>query len=247
VLAIGPRALDYAVDELLAVDGSRTMKIASGEHLAAILLTAVVGPPETIDQDGGIDLTFRKSDQQPRAWSFGEHSWAAFEVKSLPGPYRKVDRHIQPGEGFTAEVRAAADILQDATEKLADAVNQLAKKVGEDATCCRCVFLVIHPFDGLAAEAFSDDPVIGHRLPTPSSSVDLDMLWVYWHPGLLAWWSRENQSWTDLLFAADPDDTFGGDDDPVFRAEERFLAEAGYTYSSPWLFRISAVTEATDG
>jgi hypothetical protein len=77
----------------------------------------------------------------------------------------------------------------------------------------------------------------------PSSSVDLDMMWVYWHPGLLAWWSRENQSWTDLLFAADPDDTFGGDDDPVFRAEERFLAEAGYTYSSPWLFRISAVTE----
>jgi hypothetical protein len=45
----------------IAVDGSRTMKIASGEHLAAIWLTAVVGPPATIDQQGGIDLTFHKS------------------------------------------------------------------------------------------------------------------------------------------------------------------------------------------
>jgi hypothetical protein len=45
VVAIGPRALDYAVDELLGVDGSRTTKVASGEHLAAILLTALVGPP----------------------------------------------------------------------------------------------------------------------------------------------------------------------------------------------------------
>jgi hypothetical protein len=46
---------------LLDVDGSRTMKVASGEHLAAILLTAVVGAPESIDQHGGIDLTFHKA------------------------------------------------------------------------------------------------------------------------------------------------------------------------------------------
>jgi hypothetical protein len=146
------------------------MKIGSGEHLAAILLTAVVGAPETIDQDGGIDLTFRKSPEQPRAWKFGEHSWAAFEVKSLPGPFREVDRHIEVGEGFTVVVRSAADILQDATEKVADAIDQLTRKVGEDPTCCRCVFLLIHPFDGLAAEAFSGDLVIGHKLPVPSNS-----------------------------------------------------------------------------
>jgi hypothetical protein len=72
------------------------MKIASGEHLAAILLTALMGAPETIDQDGSVDLTFRRSPQH-RAWEFREHSWAAVEVKSFPGPYRKVDRHIELG------------------------------------------------------------------------------------------------------------------------------------------------------
>jgi hypothetical protein len=218
------------------------MKIGSGEHLAAILLTAVVGAPETIDQDGGIDLTFRKSPEQPRAWKFGEHSWAAFEVKSLPGPFREVDRHIEVGEGFTVVVRSAADILQDATEKVADAIDQLTRKVGEDPTCCRCVFLLIHPFDGLAAAAFSGDLVIGHKLPVPSNSFDLDMLWVFWHSGQLAWWSRLDQCWTDLIFAEDPDNRFDSDDDPVFSAEERFLAKAGYTGSSPWLFRLSANT-----
>jgi hypothetical protein len=246
VVAIHARALDDAVDELLGVAGSRTMKIASGEHLAAILLTALVGVPETIDQHGGIDLTFRKSPEQPRVWRFGEHSWAAFEVKSLPGPFRKVDRHLEVGEAFTVVVRSAADILQDATEKVVDAIKQLTRKVGADATCCKCVFLLIHPFDGLAAEAFSSDGVIGHRLPAPSNSVDLDMLWVFWHSDLVAWWSREDQCWTDLIFAIDPDNQFDGDDDPVFRAEERFLANAGYTGSSPWLFRLSANTDATN-
>jgi hypothetical protein len=61
------------------------MKIKSGEHLAAIWLTAVVGPPETIDRQSGIDLTFHKPTQQRGASVFGDHSWAAFEVKSLPG------------------------------------------------------------------------------------------------------------------------------------------------------------------
>jgi hypothetical protein len=45
--------VDQAIDELLGVAGSRMMKIASGEHLAAILLTALVGAPESIDQDRG--------------------------------------------------------------------------------------------------------------------------------------------------------------------------------------------------
>lgn len=157
-----------------------------------------------------------------------------------------MDRHIQLGEAFTSQVRAAADILEDATEKVVEAINQLTLKVGEDLSCCKCVFLLIHPFDGLAAEAFSGDPVIGHKLPAPSNSVDLDMLWVYWHPHLLAWWSREDQCWTDLFFAEDPDDRFDGDDGPVFRAEERFLAKAGYTGSSPWLFRLSANTDPTN-
>jgi hypothetical protein len=221
------------------------MKIASGEHLAAILLTALVGAPETIDQDGGVDLTFRRSPEH-RAWRFGEHSWAAVEVKSFPGPYRKVDRDIQLGEAFTTQVRAAAEILEDATGTVVDAINQLTIKVGEDATCCKCGFLVVHPFEGLAVETFSSDPVIGHRLPSLSNSVDLDMLWVFWHPEHLVWWSREDQCWTDLISGVDPDNSFDGDDDPVFRAEEQFLAEAGYLRSSPWLFQISSATEATN-
>ena len=72
------------------------------------------------------------------------------------------------------------------------------------------------------------------------------MLWVVWHPGQLAWWSRVDQCWTDLIFAEDPDNRFDSDDDPVSRAEERFLAKAGYTGSSPWLFRLSANTNATN-
>jgi hypothetical protein len=72
------------------------------------------------------------------------------------------------------------------------------------------------------------------------------MLWVFWHPAHLAWWSREAQCWTDLIFGVDPDNGFDGDDDPVLRAEERFLAAGGYIRSSPWLFKISSVTEATN-
>jgi hypothetical protein len=200
------------------------MKIASGEHLAAIWLTALVGPPATIDQRGGIDLTFCKKSTQHGAWMFGEHSWAAFEVKSLPGPFRQRERHQELGDIFSVRFRSAADILLDATDKLTQAIEQLKRKVS-DPSCCKCVFLLIHPFDGLAVEAFNEDPIIGHRLPTPSDSADLDMLWAYWHPGLLAWWSRESHQWTDAILGADPSSTqtVGDEEDPVFRAQGQIL------------------------
>jgi hypothetical protein len=247
VHALHARALNHAVEELLAVDGSRTMKIASGEHLAGIWLTALVGPPATIDQQGGIDLTFRKSTQRRGGWMFGEHSWAAFELKSLPGPFRQIERHQKLGDSFSVRFRSAADILLDATDKLTEAIEQLERKVSDPA-CCKCVFLLIHPFDGLAVEAFSEDPIIGHRLPSPSDSADLDMLWVYWHPGLLAWWSRETHRWTDAILSADPytAQNVGDEEDPVFRAEGQFLAEVPDSKPSPWWFRVSAVTEAPD-
>jgi hypothetical protein len=168
-------------------------------------------------------------------------------VKSLPGPFRKVDRHIELGDAFTAVVRAAADILQDATGTLVGAISQLTRKVGADTTCCKCVFLLIHPFDGLGSGSSQQRSRDWPRLPSPSNSVDFDMLWVFWHPVHLAWWSRADQCWTDLIFGVDPNNRFDGDDDPVFRAEERFLAEAGYLRSSPWLFGISSARTFTSG
>ena len=247
VHALHPRALDHAVEELLTVDGSRTMKIKSGEHLAAIWLTAVVGPPETIDQQGGIDLTFHKPTQQRGASVFGDHSWAAFEVKSLPGPFRERERHQELGDTFSVRFRPAADILLDATDKLAEAIEQLKRKVS-DAACCKCVFLLIHPLDGLAVEAFSEDPIMGHRLPTRRTLLILTCSGCTGIPGLLAWWSRESHQWTDVILGADPysAQNVGDEEDPVFRAEGQFLAELPESKPSPWWFRVSAVTEAPD-
>jgi hypothetical protein len=243
VQAVHPLTLDWAVEELLKVDGSRTMKVRSGEHLAAIALTGMVGAPDGIDQLGGVDLIFRRSPQR-HAWIFGDHAWAAVEVKSLPGPYRQAEHHQQPGDTFTTTFRSAAEVLQATSDTVAVAIDQLNRKVSGDLTCCRCVFLIIHPFDGPVVEAWDDMPIIGHWLPTLLDSVDLDLLCVLWHPGLLAWWSQENRYWTNVIVAADPDGRFEAEEaDPWFRAEGTFLAKAGYTELSPWRFKLTAKTQ----
>src|SRR4051794_27754168 len=85
VVAIGPEAL-YAAAQSLAneprfpLNGS---SISSGEHLAALLLTAFCGGnvPADHDEHGEVDFVMRNIGT--RNWILGKDNTAAVEVKSL--------------------------------------------------------------------------------------------------------------------------------------------------------------------
>jgi hypothetical protein len=98
-IAIWHGSLDWSVQELLrrlTSDQLHHLKVRSGEHLAAILITAFLHQaPSKIDVMGDVDLLFDFSGmggipQIPQS----EAVHAAFEVKSMPGPYRAVDAEI---------------------------------------------------------------------------------------------------------------------------------------------------------
>lgn len=247
------RVLRWAVDELadkLAPEQLRKLNIRAGEHLAAILTTAFLGTaPTATDVTGGVDLWFdlpepRKShavDIIP-----AHLTSAAFEVKSLPGPYRKfnarIDRDqacgIDPaGRSLQSLVRAAKDVVHDALPQLQYAQDQLHRKAGGDGIS-KNAFLVIHPFDGMAAEPYSKD-VLGPYLDPLQSVSDLDTVWVLWPPHHLTMWSRERQEWINLMFELMNPDERPGELPALQDAEQYFFTRTGHTGSSPYLFMIS--------
>ena len=88
---------------------------------------------------------------------------------------------------------------------------------------------------------------IGHELPKLSPTVDLDSLWILWHPDKLAMWSRVDQRWTDVLFALlhNPPHTSPEDSDTSLQdAEAAFLTAINYKLDSPWQFGFSAADSA---
>jgi hypothetical protein len=246
------RTLYWAVDELvkkLAPEQLRKLDVRAGEHLAAILTTTFLRTgPAAVDTTGGVDLWFDLSERcEPRSADIlpaGAAS-AAFEVKSLPGGFRKFDGRIDQakdrgvdatGRSLEAQVRAAKDVLRDARPWLLDARSQLRRKTGGGTSMN--AFLVIHPFDYVTAECFSDY-VIGPYLDPLEDVGDLDTVWVLWHPDHLTMWSRERHEWINLVFGLmNPDEKPG--DLPVLQdAEQYFFTAAGYTGRSPYLFTAS--------
>jgi hypothetical protein len=119
LLVVGGVLLDAA--KAVAADESvrAVLKVRSGEHLAAIFLSAPLGrTPSGFDHDGGPDLVF---DAHDKSW-FPYASPAAFEIKSLPGAYREklslLLRNDRPGSSgelpFPLRLRTAEEVMSDA-------------------------------------------------------------------------------------------------------------------------------------
>ena len=218
-----------AAEQLSRVPAAQKLKVRAGEHIAAILLTALYSPPIEFDTEGGIDLLF-KSSAFLSGWPFGPKNLAAVEVKSLPGGWRKHESEMRIGDTYQVQIQSAFDVLDSASAVIGKAADALNKKLGHAPPTAKNVFLVIHPMDGIAAEAWPG-PVIGHQLPTLTPELAIDNLWVCWYPSTLSRWSQSTRLWTDFLFLP-PADRVG--EVGLESAETAFLLKTGFSQDSPW-------------
>lgn len=230
-------ALVDAALQLAQMPGAEKLKVRSGEHIAAILLTALCSLPAAVDEAGGVDLMFERSSAAPGSWPFGALLRAAVEVKSLPGKWRKAEYTMKLGDTYQVKIQNAVEILELGSKKIMEAAEALRNKVGSSAAS-RNAFMIIHPMDGLALELVSGGPVIGHLLPALKEHAALDYLWVYWYPGLLSKWSRQDHNWTDYVFASTSFHEPLVEDD-IEVAEDVFLEGIGWTGGSPWRMAFS--------
>lgn len=100
---VSHHTLSWAVTEVvwtLTIEQASKLKVASGEHLAAILTTAFLyTSPTSIDMAGEPDLVFKLGSAAltkvtSSRLGCGHASFADFEVKSLPGKFREFDAAI---------------------------------------------------------------------------------------------------------------------------------------------------------
>ena len=244
MIAISHSLLSRAAADLASIDREtlRHLHVRSGEHLAALLLTAFLGHvPVEVDLDGGVDLRFDLQQPTPSGLDLG--SSAAFEVKSLPGAgFRKYEAQLPEPDDHAAHyvtVQSAADVLEDAAPQLRSAADALTRK---RPAASRNAFLVIHPFDHLAVEII-DQPLLAHRLPPLAIAAELQLstVWVLWVPDHLTMWSTTRDRWTEMLFRVfDPDhpEAGAGPLSVLQEAEAEFLDASGLK-GSPYLFGLS--------
>jgi hypothetical protein len=218
-----------------------SLKVRSGEHLAAIFLSGLLGrTPSEFDDGGGPDLVF---DAHDKPW-FPFASPAAFEIKSLPGAYRQeLGSLLRNGASgreaavpFRLRVWTAAEVMRDAHPVILKAESSLVRKTSPQ--CSRNVFLITHPYDHFAPDA-ARSVTVSHLMPGEVSYNALDSLWVFWPPQKLVMWSRATRTWTDILFVGDdamipdPDWTLSF----IQNVELSYMAMAGIT-ASPYAFEI---------
>ncbi|MDQ2875719.1 MAG: hypothetical protein M3Y33_13380 [Actinomycetota bacterium] len=110
-----------------------SLKVRSGEHLAAIFLSGLLGrTPSEFDDGGGPDLVF---DAHDKAW-FPFASPAVFEIKSLLGAYRQeLGPLVRDGASgrkapvpFRFRVGTAAEVMRDAHPVILKAESSLVRK-----------------------------------------------------------------------------------------------------------------------
>jgi hypothetical protein len=244
--------------EKLGPESLRELRVRAGEHLAALLTTTFLRTlPARVDTAGEADLWFDLSETRDnkitRTILPSSATSAAFEVKSVPGEFRKFDNSIDRDKargieaaGRTLEVRvqAANDVLREAGTWLLRARNQLREKASTHTS--RNVFLVMHMFDHMIAEGL--EVLIAPLLDPLTGVEDLDTVWVLWPLEHLTMWSSERHQWIDLLFNAvatkEPvvSQPEPGDLDVLQEAEQYFLTRIGYTSGSPYLFRLSTTS-----
>lgn len=246
---IGTPALLVVGDVLLAAAEAlageqaarASLKVHAGEHLAAIFLSGLLGrSPSRFDDSGGPDLVF---DAHDRSW-FPFASPAAFEIKSLPGAYRKElsvllrDGASSPKReaSFKLRVWTAAEVMRDAHKVILKAESSLVRKTPPQYS--RHVFLITHPYDHFAIDV-ARSLTVSQLMPAEIGYDALDSLWVFWPPQKLVMWSKAAKTWTDVLFVAD--DAIVPDPDWTLsfmqNVELTYMAEAGIT-ASPYVFEI---------
>lgn len=103
VIAFGRKRLEHAGDLLAGVAPEllKAIKVRSGEHLAALVLTEVfLSPPAATGGDGDVDLRFL-ADTEACLGLFPAGD-QCIEVKSLSGAFREfdatIDRALERGE-----------------------------------------------------------------------------------------------------------------------------------------------------
>jgi len=242
LLVVGS-VLQAAAEALASEPAARaSLKIHSGEHLAAIFLTGLFGrTPSKFDDDGGPDLVFDAHDEP---W-FPFASPAAFEIKSLPGACRQTVSPLMRDEGsgrehaipFPVRLWTAAEVLVDAHPTLLKAEQSLVRKTPPQYS--RNVFLITHPCDHFAFDV-AQSLIVSHLMPGEVGYDALDSVWVFWPPSKLVMWSRAAQTWADILFVTDgaeipdPDDTLSF----IQNVELAYMAAAGII-ASPYVFNIT--------
>lgn len=240
-LVLGPEDLGRAVRSLAAHPDARHLDVRAGEHLAGIVLTAFNGLPASVDTDGGLDFVFHRP-ARPRSWQLGHSSVAAVEVKSSPGTFRHKESKMAVGAELTIPVTTAAELLAGCTDVVLRAVDALDRKARPGWS--RHVFLILHPFDGIAAESLDNEAgFLADRLPPIDHGLGLDSLWVLFHSmSVTLRWSAAESRWSNMVFAL-----WGPDDGPEPPGLLRDLAEAeslllellDHAQGSPWMFDVT--------
>jgi hypothetical protein len=266
IVAISPQTLPWAVSEVsraLSPAQVKSLKVPSGEHLAAILTTTFVGcAPVSIDTHGDPDLVFDLSAcpsgrVPPESLGLGRERYADFEVKSLPGGWRKhaaaIDSALAAGSApdqtvFTTVAKSANEVLRnEGRAMIAKAKAQLDKKSHDGHS--KHVFLIAHLLDHLIVEAF-DGPVIAHTLEPLEDDSGIDSVWILWAPSHLVVWSAAERTWTNLIFnGGDLQDVDFDDEsglDFLQQIEQHFLEQTSQTGGSPYVFGLVAAADRAE-
>jgi hypothetical protein len=259
VIAIRHRELSWAVTEIIRTlypDRFSNLKVPSGEHLAAILITAFIGTaPRSVDSAGETDLLFKIPQSLPgdalgQRLGLGSKPFADFEVKSLPGGFREYDAAIDraqkagksaDGRAFKATVTSVNAVLREARPTLLKAKRQLDTK--ERSEHSKNIFLIAHFFDHLTVECY-ENKLIAHLLEPLRDLDGIDSVWFLWAPTHLVVWSSEHREWTNLIFdAIDPSDATPSHEESIEllqHVELEFLKQTNYPKQSPYVFSLTA-------
>ncbi|MET9903144.1 hypothetical protein [Streptomyces sp. NPDC006446] len=255
VVAISYDVMDAAtaiLAERLPTETLHAMKLASGEHLAAMLATAYLGAvPVAVDVDGGVDLTFslKASDESHLKTLLGrdDAEFADFEVKSVPGTFREkylpaatraMERREKQPPAHLAKVVSANDVIEVAASMIGKAAGQLRDKSSPDRA--RVAFIVSHFFDRPYVECFQ--PLISQALAPLKPPEGVDAVWMYFAPSHVLVWSAAG-GWSDLLLGSFTEEENGPEHaygmELLQYYEGLFLERAGIDKPSPFFFEFT--------
>ncbi|MFF4011442.1 hypothetical protein [Streptomyces sp. NPDC001717] len=255
VVAISHDVMDAAtavLSEHLPPETLNAMKLASGEHLAAMLATAYLNAvPAAVDVDGGVDLTFdlKASDRLHLKTLLGRDDieFADFEVKSVPGTFREkylpaATRAMERGEekppAHLGQVVSANDVIEASAAMIGKAAGQLRDKSSPDRA--RVAFIVSHFFDRPYVECFQ--PLISHALAPLDPPEGIDAVWMYFAPLHVLVWSAAG-GWSDLLLVSFTEEEKGPEHaygmELLQHYEGLFLERARIDKPSPFFFELT--------